>query len=516
MEKVVLSVDCGTQSLRALLFSSTGELLAKHQVHYEPYYSPKPGWAEQDPEIYWDSLKKACSHLKEKHSGLFSRIAGVGVTTMRSSMVNVDRSGTPLRPVIVWLDQRKTDQAQPLPFPLNPILKAIGLQKTFSKLQREGKCNWIKEQQPDIWEKTHKYLQISGFLNQRLTGNFVDSVASQIGHIPFNYKKMRWCKKFEPPALAFPIEAEKLTEIVMPGKPIGTITETAAEHTQIAQGTPVIACGSDKGCETLGMGVLDEKMASLSFGTTATVQITSNRYFEPIPFLPAYPATIPGYYNPEIEIFRGYWMITWFKNEFAHQEVVLAEEKGISPETELDNLLLESPPGAMGLIVQPYWGPGLDHPSAKGAMIGFGDVHKKSHVYRAVIEGLGYALLDGLQTLEKKGKTKVNQVAVSGGASQSDQICQITADIFNLPLVRGKTSETSGLGAAIITSVGLGIYPDFNKAIENMVKYDTVFKPNTAHVSIYQKLYNQVYRKIYNALKPLYEDIATITGYPEK
>ena len=104
----------------------------------------------------------------------------------------------------------------------------------------------------------------------------------------------------------------------------------------------------------------------------------------------------------------------------------------------------------MGLVVQPYWGPGLEHPCAKGAMIGFGDVHTRSHVYRAVIEGLAFGLLEGLHKMEKKGKQKVNKLAVSGGASQSDEICQISADIFNLPLVRGKTWETSGLGAAIV------------------------------------------------------------------
>lgn len=209
-------------------------------------------------------------------------------------------------------------------------------------------------------------------------------------------------------------------------------------------------------------------------------------------------------------------MITWFKNEFAHKEVKTAEINGTSPEAELDNLLIQSPPGAMGLIVQPYWGPGLDHPDAKGAMIGFGDVHTKAHVYRAVIEGLGYALLDGLHTLEKRGKTKIIKAAVSGGASQSDQICQISADIFNIPMVRGKTTETSGLGAAIVTAAGVGIHSSISEAIDKMVHYDTAFEPNPDTVKLYGELYSQVYKKIYNALKPLYKNIKDITGYPEK
>ena len=516
MNPVILSIDCGTQSLRTLLFSSTGELLDRVQIPYEPYYSVRPGWTEQDPEVFWESFLSACRQLGKNSPDLFKKITGIGVTTQRASMINVDSHGKPLRPAIIWLDQRKANEDIRFGSFIKPVLKLIGLEKTISKLYTDGKCNWIRQNQPEIWAKTHKYLQVSGFLNFRLTGEFKDSAASQIGHIPFNYKKMRWCNPFEPASLIFPIEKEKLPETVMPGELIGMITEKVSRQTGLKEGIPVIACGSDKGCETIGMGVLDTRMASLSFGTTATVQTTTKKYFEPISFMPPYPAPIPGYFNPEIEIFRGYWMITWFKNEFAHKEVTKAEQNGTIPEVELDNLLKQSPPGSMGLIVQPYWGPGLDHPDGKGAMIGFGDVHTKAHVYRAVIEGLGYALLDGLHRIEKKGKIKFTKVSVSGGASQSDEICQISADIFNLPLVRGKTTETSGLGAAIVTASGAGIHASIEEAMGKMVHYDTEFKPDPANVELYAKLYKKVYQKVYKSLRPLYRNIRDITGYPEK
>jgi sugar (pentulose or hexulose) kinase len=515
MQNIILSIDCGTQSLRTLLFSTSGNLLESVKIQYEPYTSPNPGWAEQDPEIFWNSLINACSQLKMKNPDLFDAIKGIGITTQRATMINVDKNGKALRPAITWLDQRKAADQVPMKSFLYPALKLIGLKRVVSRLFRDGKCNWIKQNQPEIWEKTHKYLQVSGFLNHRLTGEFKDSVASQIGHIPFNYKKMAWCGRFELASFLFPVEKEKLPEVISPGGLIGKVNRAAMEETGLKEGIPVIACGSDKGCETLGMGVLDNKMASLSFGTTATVQTTSARYFEPIPMMPPYPAPVPGHYNPEIEIFRGYWMITWFKNEFAHKEVGQAEKRGVPPEAELDSLLLQSPPGAMGLVVQPYWGPGLNHPDAKGAMIGFGDVHTKAHVYRAVIEGLAYALLDGVHALEKRGKTRIEKMAVSGGASQSDQICQISADIFNRPLVRGKTTETSGLGAAIVTAAGVGLYPSIQEAMGNMVNYAATFEPNPEHAAIYKELFKRVYLKIYPSLKPLYKDIRDITGYPE-
>lgn len=518
MEQVILSIDCGTQSTRALLFSLNGELIDKAQVSYEPYHSAQPGWAEQDPECYWKSLCLASRKLKEKNTRLFRSIKGVGVTTLRGSMVNVDENGLPLRPVMVWLDQRK---AAPVYFPgwfMRAAFKFTGMEDAVEKAQRDGKSNWIKQNQHDIWEKTYKYIQVSGFLNLRLTGAFKDSVASQIGHIPFNYKKQKWGKRrdlFNFAYKCFPIEPEKLPELVKPTGKIGEITRSASQSTGIPEGIPVIACGSDKGCETMGMGVLDTSMASLSFGTTATVQTVSKKYVETLSFMPPYPAPLPNQYNLEVEIFRGYWMITWFKNEFGHQEVQEAKKKGILPEIALDELLVQTPPGAMGLVVQPYWSPGLKEPSAKGAMIGFGDVHKKCHVYRAVIEGLAFGLQDGIRKMEKKIKTTFTRAAVSGGASQSDQICRISADVLNLPLVRGKTFETSGLGAAIVTAVGIGAHDSFANAIGRMVHYDTVFEPRAENVKIYRELFHRVYKKMYPVLSPLYEEIRDITGYPE-
>lgn len=516
MRDILLSIDCGTQSLRALLFSRQGVLLEKAQIHYEAYSSPRPGWAEQDPEVFWSSLCEACHTLKKNVPDYFKRIGGVGVTTQRDSMVNVDKNGNPLRPVITWLDQRKADPVyKPNPF-LNFVFRCAGMESALKKIQADAKCNWIMQNEPEIWEKTASYMQVSGFLNRRLTGEFRDSTASQIGHIPFNYRKAAWAPESSLNQKLFPIERSKLPEVVLPGQHIGAITDQASVSTGIPSGTPVIACGSDKGCETIGVGVLDTSMASLSFGTTATVQTTSDRYFEPIRFMPPYPAPVPGKYNPEVEIFRGYWMITWFKNEFGHKEMEKAAELGVAPEVILNDLLHESPPGAMGLLLQPYWGPGLEHPAAKGAMIGFGDVHRKPHIYRAVIEGLAYGLLDGMHKIEKASGRKVGYLAVSGGASQSDEICQTSADIFNLKLARGRTTEASGLGAAMITAVGLGLYKTFEDAITSMSSVERVFVPDPIRAKMYERLYKRVYRKMFTALKPLYEEIREITGYPEK
>ncbi len=511
----ILSIDCGTQSIRALLFSKQGEMLKRVQIEYEPYVSHHPGWAEQDPELYWNTLVSACRQLKESDPLLFDNIKGVGVTTQRASMINVDENGRVLRPAILWMDQRSAAPVWGQKGLIRMGLSLLRLNKKIKDIQVQGKCNWIMQKQPDIWKQTYKYLQISGFLNYRLTGNFTDSIASQIGHIPFDYKQQRWAGSFQLAKKLFPIDVKKLPKLIAAGDLLGNISAKASAVSGLKTGIPVIACGSDKGCETLGAGVTKAGMASLSFGTTATVQIVSKKYVEPIRYMPPYPAVIPSQYNPEVEIFRGFWMISWFKKQFAHKEVQKAKKLGISAEEVLNKCLAKTQPGAMGLMVQPYWGQGLDHPDAKGAMIGFGDVHTKDHVYRAVIEGLGFALLEGMQRIEAKTGVKIKMAAVSGGASQSDEICQIFADIFNIPMTKGQTHETSGLGAAIITANGIGWFDSVKEASKKMVHSKTVFQPNLEHVKIYSQLYTRVYKRMYGSLKPLYANIKEITGYPK-
>lgn len=515
-ERYILSIDCGTQSIRALLFDEYGDMAAKEKAEFEPYFSDYPGWAEQEPEMYYSSLCRVCSGLKEKQPGKWDKIIGVTVTTQRDTCVNIDKDGKVLRPAIIWLDQRMAKCDKPLPALDNAMFKCIGMRKAVEISRRKSRSNWIKENQPEIWNATYKYMLLSGYLTYRLTGEMKDSIANQIGHIPFDYKNKSWPKYANSWRWhVFGIEKEKLPELVEPGQIIGAIAAAASAETGLKEGLPIIAGGSDKGCETLGSGCLDLDCASLSFGTTATIQTTSSFYFEPIRFMPAYPSAIPGHYNPEIEIFRGYWMISWFKKEFSTRELLEAKERNIPPEVLLNERLNDIPPGSHGLILQPYWGPGLKMPDAKGSIIGFGDVHTRAHIYRAIIEGINYALYEGLELIERKSGTRVRRIMVSGGGSQSDTICQITADMFNRPVCKGVTYETSGLGAAIIGFVGLGIYGSYREAVDKMVRSSVIYQPDKNGAEIYSKLYNRVYKKIYSKLRDLYSEIKEITNYPE-
>ena len=513
----VLAIDNGTQSVRAQVFDLDGQLVAKSKVDIAPYFSNEPGWAEQEPEYYWEMLCKACQTLWPQLNFPKSQIKAVAVTTLRATIVNVDKDGNSLRPAFVWLDQRKQEKLDAMN-PLWEILFGLAREKDAVKYFREqAEANWIKHQQPEIWNKTYKYLLLSGYHSFKLTGKFVDSVSSQVGYLPFDFKRQDWCGKRDWKWQALSVRPEMLPELIPCGSELGKITEKAAKETGIPVGLSLISAGADKACEVLGSGCLSPEIGSLSYGTTATYNTTSYKYMEAIRHIPPYPAAMPDAYNTEMIVQRGYWMVSWFKREFGLREQQLAAEQGIEPEVLFDDLLKQVPAGSMGLILQPYWNPGIrtPGPEAKGAMIGFGDVHTRAHIYRAIIEGLAYALREGKELSEKKSGVKITKLMVSGGGSQSDEAMQITADIFGITAERPHTFETSGLGAAINAAVGAGLYPSYKAAIANMTHEGDKFTPIEENKRIYDKLYHEVYQKMYGNLSPLYKSIRKITGYPK-
>jgi sugar (pentulose or hexulose) kinase len=513
----LLAIDVGTQSARAIVFDVQGNLLARAQRVFEPtYVSPQPGWAEQDPEIYWSAVGEACRELWRGGAVRPQEISGLSLTTMRSTVICADGAGRPLRPAIVWLDQRRATRLPDLGPLWNTAFTLAGARGLMHHLQVEAEANWLAEHEPQLWRDTDKYPFLSGWLTQRLVGEWVDSAGGQVGFVPFDYKRLRWAAPGDFKWRALSVRPQQLPRLVPPAGTLGKLLPAAAEALGLPPGLPVIAAAADKACEVLGSGALGSGVAQLSFGTTATINTTQPRYLEVQRLLPAYPAAVPGAWNTEIQIYRGFWMVSWFKREFAHREQTKAAELGVPVESLFDELLNRVPPGAMGLTLQPYWSPGVRDPGpeAKGAIIGFGDVHTRAHLYRAIIEGLAYSLRAGRETIERKLGRRLTRFIASGGGSQSDAAMQITADIFGQPVERPQVYETSALGAAINLAVGLGLHSDHAVAVRAMTRSGRVFEPQPQAVKVYAELYRDVYRKLYPRLRPLYRRIREITGYP--
>jgi sugar (pentulose or hexulose) kinase len=513
--ELILSIDAGTQSVRAALVDVHGAIRRLAKTPIEPYFSEQPGWAEQRPDYYWEMLCRTTRRLLSEARPSRGSLLAVALATQRSTMVNVERDGQPLRPAIVWLDQRKADMRKVLPRAGIALTRLIRQYPFFEYVTEYCRSNWIRQNQPDVWAKTHKYLFLSGFLTYRLTGEFRDSAGNMIGTIPFDVRRFDWAGKGDLKWRLFPVEPEKLPSLVAPAELLGQVTSQASKETGIPEGLPMVAASNDKACDVVGAGCLSPERACISFGTTATINTQISRYVELRPFMPPYPSAVPGQFYTEVMVVRGMWLVSWFRDEFGLQERQQAQGTDTSPERLLDRLVRDVPPGSMGLLCQPYWTPGPDlAPYTKGAIVGFGDVHTRGHLYRAILEGLVFALKEGGELTARKNKVPIAELWATGGGSQSDAILQMTADIFGLPVHRPRTPETSILGAAMDAAAGLKLYPDVGAAVRGMAGDGEAFEPDRDNREIYQGIYQRVYRRAYGRLLPLYREIQRVTGYP--
>lgn len=505
--KYFIVIDGGTQNIKAFIFDEKGNEVYGEACPVTPYFSVQPGFAEQDAEKYLEITEKVTRSVVENSHVPKDEIAAVAITSHRSTIVPVDKDGKPVRPAITWLDERKTEGLNlPAGFETLTVLK---------EYQRRSKFNWLKKYEPESYDKTHIFLTIASYIFHALTGESKDCSSMIVGLFPYDYAQLQW-HSLEMVYEIFGVEREKLPPLVSPAEIAGTVSEEGAKSFGVPQGLPIIIGAGDKQSELLGAGVISNDIAEVSYGTAAVIELFSAEYIEhpQLDFF-TWGAAIPKHWALEGFVGSGYWIVSWFKREFAKYEEEEAEKLNIPTEDLLNREIKEIPAGSMGLILQPYWHPRENEPLSKGAIIGFSGEHTRAHVYRAIIEGIAYELRRLKEVMEELSGSKVKELRVGGGGSKSNEIMQITADVFNLPASRMHTSDLSALGAAIDAAVTLNIYHDFPEAVGNMVRVKETFTPHAKNVKIYDRLFNEVYKEIYSALSPLYRKIAEITGYPK-
>ena len=509
---LILTIDFGTQSVRTSLINKQGEIECLVKRKYDPpYVSEEKGYAEQDPDFYYNNMMECLKELAKKNKDKLGRIKGSTIATFRDTAVLLDKDNKPVRKSILWLDQRMAKASEKIPLLHRIIFRLVGMGDTIKLNRSRTMAHWIKENEPENWGRTEKYVNISTYLTYKLTNQLVDSVANVIGHYPVNFKARKWYGEKALKAAIFGVPRRMMFEIRQPGSFLGEFSKEICKETGLPEGIKLYASGSDKACETVGLGALDKSIGAISYGTASTIEVSNQKYHEPEPFLPAYPAAVPNWYNMEVQIYRGYWMLSWFSKNFATELIDESKIQDMAVEELLNEKLNDIPPGSDGLVLQPYWGPGLRRPLAKGGVIGFSDIHTREHFYRAIIEGIGYALKEGLESIEKSQHHKVKELRISGGGSQSDAICQITADIFNLPVSRVQTYETTSLGEAIATFVAIGEFKDINEAMKAMTHKTMTFYPVPEAAEQYQELYKHVYIRMYPRLKRIYRYINKFT-----
>lgn len=507
---LVLTFDIGTQSARVLLVDKDGNVLDKEKsIYKEPYYSLHPNWAERDPENYWKHMCHCSQELKKRHEDDWDSIIAVTCTCIRATPVCLDKDGKPVRDAILWLDKRKAENLPPLTPKSRAIFKVAGQTEAVEIIRANMYSNWLAINEPETWEKTEYYGLLSTFFNVKFTGVIKDSTANMCGIVPYDTKKKKWIPAKDYRRELYMVDDSQLFELVEPGTEIGTITEEAANETGAPLGIPYIVTGSDKMCETFGLSVTKEDMAAISLGTLSGIQVPSKKFFTLQLVVPPFPSLTGSYLN-EMQTYRGYWLVSWFLKEFGHKEIREAKEQGTIPEALLDAQLDTVPAGCEGLLMQPTLTPDAVTRHARGTFTGLTDAHTKIHFYRAIIEGITFTLYDGLKSIEKRGHKKVNKIFIAGGGSNSPQVCQITADIMGLPVYRIQTDEACGLGSSILAFVSLGIYKDEDEAMEKMVHIKDCFEPDEKTHELYDRIYKDVYVKIFRRMSKVYRNIDRI------
>lgn len=509
MNHNMLVIDIGTQSLRASVVSSDGNVRLFKQIKYErPYLSPKEGYAEQSADFYIDKLCLATNGLKEESKELMESIEGMVVVDFRDSSVILDGSDKPIRDSILWLDQRVTRlKSKNLRFWERLLFAVVGMSDAVKFNSERTSSFWIKRYEPDNWKKMKTYAPLGAYFNKNITGNLVVSSADCIGHYPIDFKHGKWLPILHPKNNVFGIPRNALPKLVPVGQVIGKVTKEFSLSSGIPENIPLYASGSDKACETFGNGCIDKTMAAISLGTACTIDVVDNRYSEPETFLPSYQAPYPGSYDLEVQIYRGLWMVTWYMEQFGESDRLEAEKQGLSLEDFLERQISKIDPGSDGLVLQPYWGPGLKRPNAKGAIIGFSAVHTRYHIYRAILEGIVFGLREGLDEIMKKTKKVPECIVVSGGGSRNMTLLQIVSDIFGIDVMQSSETESSTLGGAMSGFLASGVFSSPIEAKNAMFRKGKIIHPRADVHLVYDRLYHDVYLKMYPSMKGIYRNI---------
>ena len=269
---LVLTFDIGTQSIRCLLARPDGSFADMVQRKYDqPYFSLEPGWAEQRPDFYYEQMCLTAKTLCQRNRELLPDIVAVTLTAIRDTVVCLDEKQEPLRDIILWLDKRQAAWDRPFPLYKSWMFRLVGMTEATKTIYRASVCNWIRQNEPEIWEKADKYVFLPGYLNYKITGQLVDAEANMIGHIPYDCKHRRWKSRHDLTRCIHDVPVSKMPPLKKSGEVLGYVTKEFSRASGVPEGLHLIATGSDKGCETLGLSV---RICSTKPCRSATAQTT--------------------------------------------------------------------------------------------------------------------------------------------------------------------------------------------------------------------------------------------------
>ncbi|MCR1842478.1 xylulokinase [Murimonas intestini] len=487
MEQLLLGIDIGTSACKVALFNRRGEVLSQSNKGY-PLYYPQPGWVEQDPDEWWEAI---CAGIREvlDNSGVRPEdIAGIGIDGQSWSAIPVDRDGNCLAKTPIWMDTRARDICE-------RVKEEVGFDRIFAVAGNDflpsystPKMLWFKEERPEIFEKTYKFLQSNSYIVYKLTGVMSQDMSQGYGIHFFCNKTCTYDAEL---AEELGLSADLVPDILPCHAVAGTVTEEAAQATGLAPGTRVVAGGLDAACGTLGAGVIKKGQTQEQGGQAGGMSICLEEALAH-PKLILSPHVVPDKWLLQGGTVGGGGVLRWMKLEFG---------EGVSFD-ELTSLAEKIPAGSDGVIFLPYMSgersPIWD-PDAKGVFYGLSFDKTKGHFIRAALEGVAYALEHNLRTAAEAG-VEADELIAMGGASNSILWTQIKADVTGRKIKVPTSDTATTLGACILAGVGVGVYDSFEQAAEETIVITREQQPDENAHEQYKKSM-ELYLELYDDLK---------------
>lgn len=497
--RYILAHDLGTTGNKATLYSAEGALVFSTFDPYPTAY-PLAGWAEQQPEHWWRAVCASTRALLRESRVQADDVACIVFSGQMMGMVAVDRLARPLRPAIIWADQRAVPEIEAVGRRIDPARVYALTGHRLSPSYSGGKMRWLRDREPDVFRETHRFLQAKDAIVARLTGAFVTDPSDASGTNLFNLERGAWSDEL---LAAFGIPAEKLPEVRPSTEVVGEVLPAVAEEVGLRAGTPVVIGGGDGSCAATGAGVVREGLAYNYIGSSSWIGVaTTTPILDPAMRTFTWAHLVPGLFTPTGTMQAAGSSYQWARDHLAQGEREAAAALGLSAYELMNLQVLQSPAGARGLLFLPYllgersprW-----NPQARGAFIGLTIRHTHADLLRAVLEGVTFNLRVILEAFQGQG-ARIETLRVIGGGARGAVWNGIMADIFGVPVARlTLLEEATSMGAAVAGGIGVGIWRDFEQ-VDRMVEVATTTRPDPARHAAYNRLYG-AFNAAYEALE---------------
>jgi xylulokinase len=487
---VVIGIDCSTTAVKAIAWDETGCEIAAGRAGLS-IHSPEPGQFEQPAEDWWIAF---CSAVRQViHQIDPSRVQAVAIAHQRETFVPVDSDLQPLRPALLWLDQRGSALLPDLTGKFDSAAFHHRTGKPLTANLAPSKIEWLRLHESEVFARTRYYLDTHAYLVARLSGRALTSTASADPLGLYDLRGQCWDSKV---LAALHLDAAQMPEALPPGSILAQVSAAAAEQTGLQRGTPVVAGLGDGQAAAFGMDVTRPGEMSLSLGTSVIGGCFSSR-FETSPAF----RTMTGARNTflfETVILSGTQILNWIT-----QDLLGAADPNRLLD-ELDAAAAEIPAGAEGLVLLPYWSGAMNphwDASASGCMIGLRPHHRPVHIYRAALEGIAFELRLHLEGLEAVLPSPVEEMLISGGGARSRIWPQILSDVCGKTVSRKAETEAAALGAALVAAEAVGLFPSAASPAEQSGPSLARIEPNPDAHNAYTHIYESCYRTLYPALR---------------